>query len=254
MKKGTNKDILNGFEASPTDAEYLTPPGQKIAVDEINESGQWDNAVAQFAIARSLLQDASYAHVQLGHILLLLRVQYAGDKQFGQARQKHLPEMSTRWCSQLMAVARDPILSVQEGVNISTLIELLPADKDTKTKVIADPPTVKETRKIVKESKKPTPKPVHVPTVEDIICENMQSDLQERIEVFTSLGKSNMNDEWCWFILGISPYFEDKHAPNAQVMEELRDIARDASPYESATKAIDAAMNRIRKYYRQEEK
>lgn len=273
MKKGTNKDILHGFKPSEADADYLKQPEEKKALTKAALTKQWKSAAKEFDGATKMANLTVQAYIQVGHSLLALRGQYKGDKEFGQARQEHIQGMSTRWCSKLMAVARDPVLSQPtSAASISTLVELLPASEALKEKVLKaeEKPTVKAIREAVKEEKEPeevlegeierrparkVAEPVPSCDIAKTIAENLQYDIRPRCSVFYNRGKNKMNDEWCWFIMGLPPYFDDKYAPNKKSVEIIAssllnltlDITDDGDEEDRET--VERAMERINEYY-----
>lgn len=142
--------------------------------DLINRA--WENAEA-------LAQRTVETYVMVGQYLLQARGQFPGDRQFGQWRKDQLPQISKEWSSRLMAVARkwgtDPNTVPQ--LPVSALAELVYAPDEVVEKVVeatedGNKPTVKEIRKMVKDSKEPEP-PADTPKVRSFaeVVEDSQS-------------------------------------------------------------------------------
>ena len=127
---------------------------KRLAEEAIVDS-LWKDAKSFLFHANQIADQAVVAYVKVGTTLLALRELYPGDKEFGQARKKEMPNLSAKWAGDLMRVARNSEVQGIPHIGISVMKELAGADSEVIEAVkeaasSGQPPTVKEVRAMVR--------------------------------------------------------------------------------------------------------
>jgi len=224
-------------------------------------------------------QIATEAWIDAGRRLLLVRTAIKGDLEFGRWTKANISFPSST-ISRMMRVAKEYGNTENLGsASPSMLIELLSAPEEVKEEVMKDLEDGKAvTKKEVKEKKEKATAPVELTdeqtggdpfdesddktiqdrplpdgAIESIIQNNMQMNIHQRCAEFEEHSKQ-MNDEWCWFIIGLNPYFDDANAPNQNsvimlisAIEETLLPANDSD--EVVISILDRAEAQIGNYY-----